>query len=254
MRWMLLTCVLVGVVSAEDNEQPKTPPPPPEAILQRLWANRAQKDFLLKARLFADRSNVQPVELLVKNLPQEIRTIYRSENTQLLVVQSQQQPPRFYLAGIGELTTVKQRMERWPGSWISYYDLGLPFLYWPKPKYLGEDRMRGQDCYLLEARSDTEPYRRVKLWIHTQYFALLKAEAFDADENPVKRITITSFKRIGEVWVPRGMDFVFVPPGQALPASERSRLEIYEGNYDARLPLSDFEPSRFGAKPSSANN
>jgi hypothetical protein len=169
-------------------------------------------------------------------------------------VQSQQNPPRFYLAGEGELTTTKQRMRKLLGSWISYYDLGMSFLYWPNPKYAGEDRMRGQDCYVVEVKSDTEPYRRVKFWVQEEYFALLRAEAFDADDNPVKRISIGSFKRLGDVWIPRGLDFDFLPPGQSLPARERSRLEIYDGNYDARLPLPDFDPSRFGARPSAASN
>jgi len=254
MRVALLALLLATAVSAEDKDEPKTPPPKVEVIVQRVWANRARKDFSLKARLFVDREKFVPVDILIKNLPDEVRTIYRGDKTELLVVQSQQNPPRYYLAGAGELTTIKQRMEKLLGSWVSYYDLGMSFLYWPNPKYIGEDRMRGQDCYVVEVKSDTEPYRRVKFWVQEEYFALLKAEAFDADETPVKRISITSFKRLGDVWIPRALDFAFVPAGQVLPSTERSRLEIYEGNYDARLPLSQFEPARFGAKPSAASN
>lgn len=254
MRLFLLALFSGSVLALEEKETPKAPPPPPEVILQRLWANRAPHDLALQARLFVERDRFVPIEVRIKNLPDETRTIYRSEKTELLVVQSPRRPARFYLAGRGELATPQQQMEKLLGSWISYYDLGLPFLSWPNLKYLGEDRMRGQDCHLLEVKSDTAPYRRVKLWIHNEYFALLKAEAFDADENPVKRITVTSFKRIGNVWIPRGMDFSFIPPGQSLPSSERSRLEIYEGNYDARLPLSEFDPTRFGANPKAPNN
>lgn len=253
MRAVMLTLLLAAVVSAEDVDQPKTPAPKVEVILERVWANRARKDFSLKARLFVDRDKVESVEILIKNLTDEVRTIYRSEKMELLIVQSQKDLPRYYLAGTGELTGMS-RMGKLLGSWVNYYDLGLPFLYWPNPKLVGEDRTRGQDCYLVEVKSDTEPYRRVKIWVHTEYFAVLRAEAFDADENPVKRIGISSFKRIGDIWIPRGMDFTFVPAGQSLPATERSRLEIYDGNYDARLPLERFDPSRFGAKPSAASN
>jgi hypothetical protein len=253
MRLALLTLLLAAVVSAQEKEEPK-PLPKVETIVQRVWANRAQKDFSLKARLFVDREKAVLLDIFIKNLPDEARTIYRAEKTELLVVQSQREVPRFYLAGAGELTTTKQRMGKLLDSWASYYDLGMSFLSWPNPKLIGEDRMRGQDCWLIEVKSDTEPYRRVKFWVQEEYFALLRAEAFDADENPVKRISISSFKRIGDVWIPRGMEFAFVPPGQSLPATERSRLEIYDGNYDARLPLSQFDPARFGAKPSAANN
>jgi len=253
MRWALLILLAAFSAGAEQADEPKKPAPKPEDVLQRVWANRARKDFSLKARLYVERERFVLVNILIKNLPEEVRTIYRAENMDLLIVQSQKNAPRYYLNGVGELTGAR-RMDKMLGSWISYYDLGLPFLYWPDSKCVGEDRMRGQDCQLIEVKSDKEPYRRVKLWIQAEYFALLKAEAFDADENPVKRISITSFKRIGDIWIPRGMDFAFVPPGQSLPSSERSRLEIYDGNYDAGLPLSDFEPSRFGAKPSAASN
>ena len=58
-----------------------------EAILARVWANRSLKDFSLKARLFVTREKIVPVEILVKNTPDEARTIYRAGKTQLLVVQ-----------------------------------------------------------------------------------------------------------------------------------------------------------------------
>jgi hypothetical protein len=56
---------------------------------------------------------------------------------------------------------------------------------------------------------------------------------------------ITSFKRVGDLWIPRGIDCSFVPPSQSLPSAEKSRLEIYTGNYDAKLPAEAFDPSRF---------
>jgi|GEM_PF-822031 len=250
-----MVAVLIATTALHAEEAAETLPPPPkvETILQRLWANRARKDFSLKARLFVSREEAVPVDIGIKNLPDEVRTIYRAEKTKLLIVQSQQNLPRFYLAGSGELTGTN-RMERLLGSWINYYDLGMPFLYWPEPKCVGYERVRAQDCYAIEVKSTTEPYRRVKFCVQTEYFALLRAEAFDVDDNPVKRISITSFKKIGDVWVPRGMDFLFVPSGQSMPSSEKSRLEIYDGNYDATLPLSDFDPVQFGAKPSAASN
>ena len=148
MRLALLTLLLAAAVSAQEQEEPK-PAPKVETILQRVWANRARKDFSLKARLFVDREKTVSLDIFIKNLPDEVRTIYRAEKTDLLVAQSQQNLPRFYLAGAGELTTTKQRMEKLLGSWISYYDLGMSFLYWPNPKCLGEERMRGQDCWLV---------------------------------------------------------------------------------------------------------
>ena len=225
-----------------------------QMILGRVLANRPTKDFSLKARLFVGDNEPLRMDLLIKNSPEDTRTIYRAGQTEALVVQPVHGAARFYLRDEGELTGAR-RMEKLLGSHFSYYDLGLPFLGWPKAKFIGEDRVRGRDCYAIESRTDGEPYARVKMWIDKVYFALLRAEAFDAKGDLTKRIAITSFRRIGDVWIPRGLEAGFLPPGQSLPAQEKSRLEVYEGNYKAILPAEWFLTERFGAassKPSSA--
>jgi hypothetical protein len=215
-------------------------------ILARVLANRPTKDFSLKARLFIGRADPIPVEILTKNTADETRTIYRGGQTEALIVQPIHAAPRFYLRGTGELTGAK-RMEKLLGSQFTYYDLGLPFLRWPNAKFLSEGRVRGRDCFAIESRADGEPYARVKLFIDTEYYALLRAEAFDANDNLVSRFAVTSFKKIGELWVPRGLEASFLPPGQSLPNEEKSRLEVFEGKYDAVLPMEMFAPEKFRA-------
>jgi len=214
------------------------------AIIRQVLDNRAAKDFSLKARLFITRDEVRPLEILVRNTVDETRTIYRGEGLELLVVQPRAAAPRSYRRGLGELTGAK-RMERVWNSSIACYDLGFGFLHWPKPKWVEEARTRGRTCDVIEVRAEGEPYLRVKMWIDREYRAVLRAEAYDADEAPVKRYMLTSVLRVGEMYVPRGMEFFHVPPGQALPAQERSRLEIYQGQYDARLPAEWFAEQNF---------
>ncbi len=211
------------------------------AILGRVGENRALKDFSLKGRLFVGRTEPVLLTVLVKNTATETRTIYRAGTNDVMIVQPVSGEPKFFLRG-GRST------DKLLGSEFTYYDLALPFLHWPDPKLVGADRVRGRDCYVVEVRSDHGPYRRVKLWIDREYFALLRVEAFDADDNPVRRLAITSFKRIGDVWIPRAIECATVPRGQALPAEVKSRLEIFEGDYDAQLPAETFAEERFGGK------
>jgi Outer membrane lipoprotein-sorting protein len=217
-----------------------------EAVLAQMLASRPLKDFSLKARLFVTQDKIVPVEILIKNTAQESRTIYRADKTQFLVIQGLHGDPRLYLRGSGELNGAA-RMGELLGSHFTYYDLALPFLHWPNPKFVGDDRVRGRDCYAIDAVATNEPYARVKIWIDKEYLALLRAEAFDENQNPVKRIAITSFRRVGAAWIPRGIDIAFVPKGQSLPSEEKSRLEVYEGNYDAQLPSEWFSPDAFAA-------
>ena len=217
-------------------------------ILARVLANRPTKDFSLKARLFVGRGDPLPVDILMKNSLEETRTIYRAGQIEALVVQPVHGAPQFYLRGRGELTGA-QRSEKFVGSDFTYYDLGLPYLHWPTAKFLGEERVRGRDCYAIESTADGEPYARVKMFIDKEYLALLRSEAFDTNRILVRRFAITSFKRLGDLWIPRGLEAGFVPPGQSLPSQEKSRLEIYEGNYDTVLPAERFSVSRFVAVP-----
>lgn len=221
----------------------------PREILARTLANRPEKDFELKARFFASRDPAVPLEILVKNAATEVRTLYKAGSTELLVIALDGGEVRYYLRGTGELTG-DQRMGKFLNSSFSYYDLGVPFLRWTAGKDLGEDRIRGRDCYLVETMAVNEPYARVKMWIDKEYAALLRAEAYDANGSITKRFAITSFKKIDNVWVPKGLEVAFVPHGQTLPAQEKSRLEIYDGNYDAKLPDTQFDVGRFTAAAS----
>ena len=223
-------------------------------ILARVLANRPVKDFSLKARLFVGSEDPVMVEILVKNTATETRTVYRAAQTQALVVQPVNGDPHFYLRGAGELVGA-QRTEKLLGSEFSYYDLGLPFLRWPNPKLLdADDRVRARDCYAIEVSAEGEPYARVKIWIDKEYYALLRAEAFDKVGNLVRRFAVTSFKKIGEAWVPRGLEAAILPPGQSLPNQQKSRLEVYEGNYDTQLPAEWFATEGFRAAVSGGGN
>ena len=65
----------------------------------------------------------------------------------------------------------------------------------------------------------------------------------------MRRFAVTSFKKIGEAWVPRGLEAAILPPGQSLPNQQKSRLEVYEGDYGTQLPAEWFAVEGFGATP-----
>ena len=234
-RYFFLLLTLAATANAEDDTT---------NVIQRMLAHRAQQDFSLQARLDITRDQSTNLTMLVHNTPAETRTIFRAGTSELLIVQPVTGAPRWFLRGAGELTGARL-MEKWLGSEFTFYDLGMPFLRWPDAKLTGESRTRGQDCLLLELTATNQPYGRVKLWVDQKYFALLRAEVFDPNEALVRRLAITSFKRLGEVWIPRGVEMSFIPPHQALPAEETSRLEIYTGDYAAKLPAEWFAEDKF---------
>jgi len=245
---------LAALLSANGYADPVSTYGDARAILGRVLANRPVKDFSLKARLFVGDADPVMVEILVKNTATDTRTIYRAAQTEALIVQPVNGEPHFYLRGVGELVGA-QRSGKLLGSEFSYYDLGLPFLRWPNPKLIDPDaRVRGRDCFAIEIAAEGEPYARVKVWIDKEYYALLRAEAYDKNGNLVRRFAVTSFKKIGEAWVPRGMEAAILPPGQSLPNQQKSRLEVYEGDYGTQLPAEWFTVEGFGATASGGGN
>jgi hypothetical protein len=239
--------VVAALLSINGYADPVSTNLDPQVILAKVLANRPVRDFSLKARLFVGDADPLMVEILVKNTAADTRTVYRGGKTQALVVQPVKGEPNFYLKGVGELTG-ERRMERLLGSEFSYYDLALPFLRWPNPKMIDPDgRVRGRDCFAIEIAAEDQPYARVTVWIDKEYYALLRAEAFDKDGNLVRRFAVTSFKKIGEAWVPRGLEAAILPPGQSLPNQQKSRLEVYEGDYGTQLPADWFAAEAFGA-------
>jgi hypothetical protein len=215
-----------------------------QAILQRVRANRLAKDFALKARLFVTRDQPVPLEIFVRNSAQETRTLYRAGTNEVLAIQPVEGASRIFVKGAGEVDN-RQSPARWLGSAFSYADLAVPFLHWGEARLLGEERTRGRDCHVIETRGTGGHDAHAKLWIDREYDALLRAEVYDENDALLKRFAVTSFKRIDRVWIPRGMELSQIPRGQALPAREKSRLEIYDGDYDARLAGELFDPARF---------
>lgn len=240
---LILLVLLAGVATAETPAAPRA-----EELLERIRAARVQTDFALKARLFIERQPPVPIELWVRNRAEETRSLYRVGRQELLIVQPAQGPSRWYQGGVGELTGTN-RLARWAGSHFTAYDLALPFAQWDNAQLAGEDKHRGQHCYQVDVRSADAPYAKARLWISRDYGAILRVDLFDADEALVRRLSIGSFKRLGEIWVPRSLEAVLFLRYQSLPAQEKSRLEIYDGSYDAVLPAELMDETRFLTAP-----
>jgi hypothetical protein len=246
MKHRFFLLVLLGGVLIARADEPA--PVDAEALLRRACAQRATTDFALKGRLWIERQPPVLIELWVHNSPHETRSLYRVGGQELLIVQPVGAPPRWYQLGTGELTGTNQTA-RWAGSHFTAYDLALPFVGWAGAKLVGEEKHRGQNCYLVEVTAPDAPYAKARLWLAREYGALLRVDLFDSDEALVRRLTVGSFKRLGELWIPRSLEVTVNLRFQSLPAQEKSRLEIYDGSYDTPLPAALLDEKRFAPSP-----
>jgi len=83
------------------------------------------------------------------------------------------------------------------GTDITYEDLSLKFLYWPKAKFDGTDLLGVEDCWKLHLEPGGQPsaYSAVELWVSKSAHAFLQGEGFDAQGRLVKRFKAFAFQR-----------------------------------------------------------
>lgn len=78
---------------------------------------------------------------------------------------------------------------------MSYEDISMRFLYWPKAEVEGEQTMVLTKCWIVRvepaAKNDSQ-YGKVKLWISKGEGALMQAEAYDHDGKFARRFKVLS--------------------------------------------------------------
>ena len=92
---------------------------------------------------------------------------------------------------------------------VSYEDLSMRFLYWPKAEVEGEQTMVLVKCWIVRveppAKNDSQ-YGSVKLWISKADGALMQAEAYDRDGKFARRFKVLSGQKTGAgLWMLKQM-------------------------------------------------
>jgi hypothetical protein len=80
------------------------------------------------------------------------------------------------------------------GTDITYEDISLKFLYWPKAKIDGSDTVDALNCWKLHLEPGAQPsaYAAVELWVRKENGVFLKGEGYDATGKLVKRFKAVS--------------------------------------------------------------
>ena len=96
-----------------------------------------------------------------------------------------------------------QLMTAFAGSDFCLADLGLEFFHWPEQRLRKKELRRGRSCKVLESvnpRPAPGDYARVLSWIDTETESLLRAEAYNKDDELLKEFSVGSFKKIKGRW------------------------------------------------------
>jgi hypothetical protein len=86
---------------------------------------------------------------------------------------------------------------------ISYEDLALKFLYWPRARLEGEQTMLLRKCWKVGVQPGSagdSQYSRATLWIDKESGALMQAEAFEMNGSFARRFKVISGQKINGLW------------------------------------------------------
>ena len=113
------------------------------------------------------------------------------------------------------------------GTGLTYEDISMQFLYWPRAKVVGEETLVMQSCYKIEMhplRKGTA-YGVVRLWVDKANGAILQMEGFDASGRLVKRFAVKSGQPYKGQWFLKTMRIENFDP-ETNKVTQRAWLDI----------------------------
>ncbi len=113
------------------------------------------------------------------------------------------------------------------GTAITYEDLALKFIYWPKAQVLGDDYINTRRVWKLELLPPgrDSQYSRVFLWCEQESGALMRMQGFDWNGKAVKRFEVVSVQKIEGRYVLKQMRIEALQP-ETGKVQTRTYLEI----------------------------
>jgi len=115
---------------------------------------------------------------------------------------------------------------------VTYEDLSLGFLYWPRPVLQGEDILRTRPSWKidLQAPPGEQVYGVARVWIDKESGAILRIEGYDKKGLLLRRFEVISAQKIDGLWMIKQMRIESFKPGNPNPETRRYLEVLGKGN------------------------
>jgi hypothetical protein len=199
--------------------------PSAQEILTQVRLQQAQQQLDLQGQLRSDGNAVPfritqtgPVIRYTFNNPPEVLQLRLGEKSSSLDLVLKDSTKKFANSRLDEKVG---------GTAVTYGDLALKFLYWPREEVLAEENIRTRDCWKLRLQppSRAAQYSNILLWVDKESGAMMRIEAYDWQGRLVKRFEVVSAQKIEGRWFLKQMRIEELQPGTNKVIS-RSYLEI----------------------------
>jgi hypothetical protein len=218
--------LVLGFQVAGAAPDPDKQVPSPEWMQARVWKLMELQDFKLEGNLRTAKS-LHPIILRTKGRqmvfeflksPLQVRITMEVGGT-LVEKRASSKDKWQEVKGAA-------RLEKILDSDAAYEDLGLDFLRWGDVRPLGEDSIKTLKAWAYEAKpSVPSTYSKAQYWISSEYLAVLRVDAFDAQGAAIKRVEVNGVQQVGKSYVIKEMQISTLVPGRDVSKS-RTYIEI----------------------------
>ena len=188
----------------------------------RLWTGRNDRGPIWRVELNPGDPSTQQ-RLLVQNGPQNSVWTWRPGNS---------------VTPLG----LDAIFEPLAGTDLTAFDLQMPFLYWNDFVFEGLARVRGRPAHVFLLYPPAEVAARrpdltgVRVYLDTQFKALVQAEQIGAENRSLKSITILDLKKVDEQWIAKSIDV------RDEPSRNKTRFSVTGAALGLDLLPALFEP------------
>lgn len=129
------------------------------------------------------------------------------------------------------------------GSTATVFDLQMPFVHWTEFVFEGVTRVRGRTAhaFLLYPPADfATAYPNiagVRIYLDLQFHALMQAVVLDADEQPLRTLTVLDLKKVGDQWIVQSIDL------REEATRNKTRFRVTGAALEAELATGLFTPA-----------
>jgi hypothetical protein len=142
--------------------------------------------------------------------------------------------------------TMEETLQPIAGTDLTLFDLQMPFLHWTDFVHEGLTKVRARPAHqiLLYPPADFAKVRPdltgVRIYIDTQFQALVQVEQLGPDGKPAKGMTLIDLKKVGEQWLVKSIDL------RNNLTRDKTRLTFKAAALDLALPANTFTPEQLG--------
>jgi len=125
------------------------------------------------------------------------------------------------------------------GSDLTYEDLGVDFVNWDDTDALGLDSIKTLKAYVYEAvpgPNDHSHYAKVRYWVSALYWAFLRIDGLNQQEQTIKRVEVQDVMQIGKFTVFKEMKVSTMDPTRNDIPLSTTFIDIDGGKEGSDLP------------------